>query len=156
MNCGLEQPLLLIICTVCGGRIRATERARTQDGAKEGEMHIPGNSPHLPLSRTVSVLLVKIISSAYRRMMVVNSRENFSVNWTGAASRTSAPRQIRCSTTGWLNERFPATEGNRPHRGARRRHQRAAREVGGSVNAIRVRSLQQVYPDVNRGRRIAV
>ena len=34
--------------------------------------------------------------------MMARSRENFSVNWTGAALRTSIPRQIRRSTTGGL------------------------------------------------------
>ena len=45
-------------------------------------------------------------SSAFGRIMMASSRENFSVNWTGLASRTSIPRQIRRSTTGWLKERL--------------------------------------------------
>ena len=36
-----------------------------------------------------------------------------------------------------------AREGDRPDRGARRRHQRAAREVGGSGNAFCVRRHQK-------------
>ena len=88
--------------------------------------------------------------------MVVNSRENFSANGTGVASRTSVYRLIRRSTTKWLNERFTAREGNHPDRGARRRHQRAAREVVGSGGVIRVRYCQQVCHDVNGGRKVAV
>ena len=45
-------------------------------------------------------------STAYGRIMVACSRENFSANWTGAASRMSIPRQTRCSTTGWPNVRL--------------------------------------------------
>ena len=45
-------------------------------------------------------------SSAYGRIMVANLGENFSANWTVAASRTSIPLQTRPSTTEWLNERL--------------------------------------------------
>ena len=43
---------------------------------------------------------------AYGRIMVASSRENFSANWTDAASRTSIPRQTRRGTTGWPNVRL--------------------------------------------------
>ena len=36
--------------------------------------------------------------------MVVSLRENFGVNYTGAASLTSIPGQIRRSTTRWLKK----------------------------------------------------
>ena len=39
-------------------------------------------------------------SSAYGRIMVANLGENFSANWTVAASRTGILLQIRPSTTG--------------------------------------------------------
>ena len=45
-------------------------------------------------------------SSAYGRIMMVNLGENFSANWTVAASCTGIPLQTRPSTTGWLNERL--------------------------------------------------
>ena len=35
-----------------------------------------------------------------------SSRENFSTNWTGAASRMSIPRQTHRSTTGWPKMRL--------------------------------------------------
>ena len=52
-------------------------------------------------------------SSAYGRIMVASLRENFSANWTGAASRTSIPRQTRRSTTGWPNVRLDFYEKRR-------------------------------------------
>ena len=47
------------------------------------------------------------------RIMVASSRKNFSANWTGAASRTSIPRQTRRSTTGWPNARLDFYEERR-------------------------------------------
>ena len=52
-------------------------------------------------------------SSAYRRQMVANLKENFSSNWTSAASRTCISHQAQRSTTGWLNERLNYCERRR-------------------------------------------